>query len=162
MIDERDFQRRGLKLWSVGLKQDLVARARPALVALGLAALLLVLVLLVNLAALLLVRATQREREFAISRALGADRLALVRATLLEGGVLGLRSGVAAAALAVWGTRALVALAPLDLPRRESIAVDGDLAAVVVATGGLLGLLAGAVPAVWATRSNLAGLLRQD
>jgi putative ABC transport system permease protein len=159
MIDERDFQGKGVKLWSVGIKEDLVARARPALVALGLAALLLVLVLLVNLATLLLVRATQREREFAISRALGADQVALVRATLLEGGVLGLLSGAAAAAVAVWGTRALVALAPLDLPRRESIGVDWGVAAVVVGTGALLGLLAGAVPAIWATRTNLATLL---
>ena len=160
MIDERDFQGKGVKLWSVGMKEDLVARARPALMALGLAALLLVLVLLVNLATLLLVRATQREREFAISRALGADQVALVRATLLEGGVLGLLSGATAAAFAVWGTRALVALAPLDLPRRESIGVDWGVAAVVVGTGALLGLLAGAVPAIWATRTNLATLLR--
>lgn len=160
MIDERDFDGRGVKLWPVGLKEDLVARARPALVALGLAALLLVLVLLVNLATLLLVRATQREREFAIARALGADQGALVRATLLEGGALGVLSGAAAAALAVWGTQALVALAPLDLPRRDSIAVDGEVAAVVVGAGALLGLLAGAVPALWATRGNLATLLR--
>jgi putative ABC transport system permease protein len=160
MIDERDFQGKGVTLWSVGVKEDLVARARPALVALGLAALLLVLVLLVNLATLLLVRATQREREFAISRALGADRVALVRATLLEGGVLGLLSGVAAAAAAVWGTRALMALAPLDLPRRDAIGVDWQVAAVVIGTGTLLGLLAGAVPATWATRTNLSTLLR--
>lgn len=160
MVDERDFQSKGVKLWSVGMKEDLVARARPALVALALAALLLVVVLLVNLATLLLVRATQREREFAISQALGADRVALVRATLLEGGVLGLLSGVCAAAAAVWGTRALAALAPLDLPRRESIGVDWDVAVVVVGTGALLGLLAGAVPAFWAMHSNLAGLLR--
>ncbi|HEV2131333.1 MAG TPA: ABC transporter permease [Longimicrobiaceae bacterium] len=46
-------------------------------------------VLMINLAALLLARAAQREREFAISRALGANRLALARATLLEGGLLG-------------------------------------------------------------------------
>jgi putative ABC transport system permease protein len=160
VIDERDFQGRGVKLWPVGMKEDLVARARPALVALGLAALLLVLVLLVNLATLLLVRATQREREFAISRALGADRVALVRATLLEGGVLGLLSGAAAAVAAVWGTRALVALAPLDLPRRDSIGVDWGVAAVVVGTGALLGLLAGAVPAFWAAHSSLPTLLR--
>lgn len=158
-VDERDFQGKGVKLWAVGMQEDLVASSRPALVALGLAALLLVLVLLVNLATLLLVRATQREREYAISRALGADRGAVVRATLLEGGLLGLIAGAAAAAVAVWGTRVLVALAPLDLPRRDTIGVDSGVAAVVVGTGLLLGLLAGAVPAVWTTRSDMAALL---
>lgn len=159
MLDERHFERLGLRLYPVGVKPDLVAGVRPALAALGLAGVLLVVVLAVNLATLLLVRAAQREREFAISRALGADRLALVRATLLEGGLLGMLGGAGGALAAVWGTQALVALAPLDLPRRESIAVDGEIAAVVVGVGAVLGLLAGAVPATWATHTRLASLL---
>jgi putative ABC transport system permease protein len=60
----------------------------------------------------------------------------------------------------VWGTRALVSLAPMDLPRRETIAVDWRLAAVVVGVGALLGVLAGSLPAVWSTRAQLATLLR--
>ncbi|MQA88703.1 MAG: FtsX-like permease family protein [Gemmatimonas sp.] len=159
MVDERDFESRGLRLYPVAMEADLVSRVRPAIVMLGLAGLLLVVVLMVNLATLLLVRAAQREREFAISRALGADRLALVRATLLEGGVLGALGGVGGALVAVWGTRALVALAPLDLPRRDSIAVDWGVAGTVIGVGALLGLLAGAVPAAWATRTRLATLL---
>ena len=43
---------------------------------------------------------------------------------------------------AIWGTRLLVALAPLDLPRREAIAVDWGVGAVVIGLGVLLGLLA--------------------
>ena len=97
---------------------------RPALVVLGFAGVLLVLVLMVNLASVLLARAAQREHEFAVSRALGANGGAVVRATLFEGALLGLAGGAAAALAAVWGTRALVALAPLDLPRREAVAVD--------------------------------------
>ena len=61
---------------------------------------------------------------------------------------------------AVWGTRTLVALAPLDLPRRESIAVDWRVAAMVIGVGALLGVVAGAAPAFWASRSTLATLLR--
>jgi putative ABC transport system permease protein len=159
MVDERDFESRGLRLYAVGMKPDLVSEVRPALVVLGLAGLLLVVVLMVNLATLLLARAAQREREFAISRALGANPAALVRATLLEGGVLGLLGGAGGALVAVWGTRALVSLAPLDLPRRESITVDPGVAAVVIGVGALLGILAGVVPAVWATRTRLATLL---
>ncbi|HEX5435885.1 MAG TPA: ADOP family duplicated permease [Gemmatimonadaceae bacterium] len=158
-VDERDFNNRGLRLYPVGAKSDLVSAVRPALVVLGLAGVFLVLVLLLNLATLLLVRAAHREREFAVSRALGANGFALTRATLLEGGFLGLLGGAAGALVAVWGTRLLVALAPVTLPRRESIVVDWGIAAVVIGIGALLGLLAAAVPAAWAARTGLAALL---
>lgn len=158
-IDERFFDSRGLRLYPVGIRPDLVSRFRPALVVLGAAAGFLILVLLLNLAALLLVRAAHREREFAVSRALGANGLALTRATLFEGGLLGMLGGAGGALAAVWGTRMLVALAPLDLPRRESIVVDWQIAVVVVGVGALLGLLAAAPPAIWATRTGLRSLL---
>jgi len=160
VVDRRDFAGRGLRLYPVGVKTDLVSGVRPALVVLGAAGVLLVLVLAINLATLLLVRAAQREQEFAISRALGADRLALARATLLEAGLLGVVGGACGVLAATWGTRALVTLAPLDLPRRESIAVDWRVAAVVIGVGTLLGLLAGLVPAAWASRARLSTLLQ--
>lgn len=159
-MDERFFNRKGISLYAVGLEPDLVAGVRPALVVLGMSGLFLVLVLAVNLATLLLARAVQRDREFAVSRALGANSIALVRATLMEAGVLGAIGGAGAALAAVWGTRAIVALAPLDLPRRESIVVDWKVALAVVVIGALLGIVAGAAPAWWASRASLATLLR--
>ena len=159
MIDRRDFKSRGLKLYPVNAKQDLVARVKPALVVLGAAGAFLVLVLAVNLATLLLTRAAHREREFAISRALGANNVAVARATLLEGGILGLVGGVAGVAVAVWGTRALAAMAPPDLPRRETIGVDWRIALIVVAVGIGLGLAAALLPAMWAARTRLMSLL---
>lgn len=161
MVDRRDFESRGLRLWPIGLREDLVAGVRPALVVLGAAGTLLVLVLAINMANLLLVRAAQRDQEFAILRALGANPAALLRATLLEAGILGLLGGACGALAAWWGTRALVALAPTDLPRRESIAVDWKVAAVVLAVGTLLGLLAGLAPALWTTRNRLSTMLRE-
>ena len=159
-LDERYFNRRGLRLYPVGLESDLVSAVRPALFVLGLSGVFLVLVLAVNLATLLLSRAAQREREFAVSRALGASSAALVRATLFEAGLLGAIGGVGATFVASWGTRMLIALAPVDLPRRESIAVDWRVAFAIIAIGTLLGFAAGAAPAFWATRSTLATLLR--
>jgi putative ABC transport system permease protein len=158
-IDARDFKSRGLKLYPVGLKPDLVSRVRPALLVLGFAGLFLVLVLMVNLASVLLARATQREHEFAVSRALGANGGAIVRAMLLEGGLLGLIGGIAGTLAAIWGTRTLLALAPLDLPRREAVVVDWSIGAVVVGVGVGLGLLAAIAPAMWAARATLASLL---
>lgn len=159
-VDRRHYEGQGLRLFPVGAKADLVSGVRPALVVLGLSGVLLVLVLTANLGTLLLVRAAHREREIAVSRALGADPVALARATLLEGGILGALGGACGALAAVWGTRALVALAPADLPLRETIAVDWRIALVVTAVGAGLGLAASAVPAWWAARAELSSLLR--
>jgi putative ABC transport system permease protein len=158
-IDERDFSSRGLKLYPVGLKADVISRIRPALVVLGAAGLVLVFMLMVNLASVLLARAAQREHEVAVSRALGANTMAIVCSILLEGSLLGLAGGALGALAASWGARALVALAPLDLPRREAIAIDWRVAATVIAVGGLLGVLAAAAPAAWAARASLSSLL---
>jgi putative ABC transport system permease protein len=159
IVDVRDSESRGLKLYPTGLQQDLVSSIRPALLVLGLAGVVLVLALLVNLGSVLLARAAQREHEFAVSRALGADGVAVARATLFEGGLLGLAGGIAGSAAAIWGTQMLIALAPLTLPRRQAIAVDWQIAVVVTGVGTLLGLLAAAAPAIWSARAKLSTLL---
>jgi putative ABC transport system permease protein len=159
VVNERNRQFTPVKLHPARLQDDLVAPVRPALMALGVAALVLILVLTVNLSSLLLARAAEREREFAVSRALGANRTAVVRAMLLEGGILGLSGGLAGALAGAWGARLLVALAPLELPRRHEIALDWRAAAVVISVGLLLGLLAAALPAAWALRASVSPLL---
>jgi putative ABC transport system permease protein len=159
VVDARDFKNAGLSLYPVGLKPDLISDVRPALTVLGFAGLFLVLVLTVNVATLLLARAAKREQEFAISRALGANGAALMRATILEGGLLGTIGGIGGAIVGIWGVRTFVALTPLDLPRRESIALDWSAAAVVIGVGAALGMLAAMGPALWAARSSLASLL---
>ena len=130
-IDARDFQGRGLKLYATGLKPDLVSDVRPAVLVLGAAGLALALMLMVNLASVLLARASHRAPEFAVSRALGAGDFVIARATLLEGGLLGLAGGGMGALAGVWGTRALVAMMPPDFPRREAILLDWSVGASV-------------------------------
>jgi putative ABC transport system permease protein len=159
VIDARDFNGKGMKLYPTGLKDDVVSRIRPALVVLGAAAVVLALMLMVNLASALLAREARRAHELAISRALGANSAAIVRAALLEGGMLGIVGGTLGTLAAQWGTHALVALSPLDLPRREAIGVDWRVAAVTIAIGGVLGVLAASSPAVWAVRTSLSSLL---
>jgi len=154
-VDARDFKSRGLGLYAVGLKPDLVARVRPALVVLAFSGVFMILVLMVNLASVLLARAAQREREFAVSRALGANGAAVARAMLFEGALLGFAGGTLGALAATWGVRVLVAIAPLDLPRREAIAIDGSIVAGVVTLGIVLGLIAATAPAWWASRASL-------
>ena len=159
IVQRESVKWRGLNLFSVGFQSDLVKEVRPALLALTFAGTFVLLVLTVNLASLLLARTAEREKEFAVSRALGANGPAIVRATLLEGGLLGLIGGVTGTVLGVWGTRLLVALGPLDLPRRETIALDWGIAVAVVLAGTMLGLIAATVPAVWSARVSLASLI---
>ena len=155
VVNDRNHPATAVKLYPIRLQDDLVARVRPILLTLGLAAVVLILVLTVNLSSLLLARAAEREREFAVSRVLGANGSAVVRAMVIEGGVLGLMGGVAGALVGSWGARMLVALAPLDLPRRNEIALDWGVAAVVISVGFLLGVIAAALPAAWASRASL-------
>ena len=155
-VSTRAYQATPVMLFPVRLQDDLVATVRPILLTLGFAAAFLVLVLAINLSSLLLARAAEREREFAVSRALGANGSAVVRAMVLEGAALGLMGGVAGALVGSWGARMLVALAPLDLPRRNEIALDWSVAAIVISVGLLLGVIAAALPATWASRASLA------
>ncbi|HEY7188545.1 MAG TPA: ADOP family duplicated permease [Vicinamibacterales bacterium] len=156
VVNARNHQTPRVQLHAIRLQDDLISPIRPVLLPLGLAAVFLVLVLTVNLASLLLARATEREREFAVSRALGANSAAILRAMVIEGGVLGLMGGGLGAAAGSWGARLLVALAPLDLPRRSEIALDWRVAVVVIAVGLGLGVVAAVVPAAWVSRVSIA------
>jgi putative ABC transport system permease protein len=159
LVERGIVKRAGIQLYALGLQADLIREFRPALLALAGAGAFLLLVLAVNFASVLLARASEREREFAISRALGASGPAILRANLLEGTLLGLIGGVVGSLIGLWGTRLLLDLGPLDLPRRETIAFDWTMAAVVIVMGTLIGVVAAAVPASWAARITLRSLV---
>jgi putative ABC transport system permease protein len=158
-VDKEAFAGQGLRLYAVGLQTDVVATARPALIVLAASGGVLALMLMVNLASVLLARAAQREHEFAVSRALGASDTAVMRATLVEGAVLGVIGGALGALVANWATSGLVALMPLDFPRRDAVSVDWSVGVAMSVLGLVLGLLAALVPAVWGTRATLSSLL---
>lgn len=141
----------------VSLQEQYTASLRPVL-GVGLATVALVLLIACgNTAALLLVRAAGREREFTVRRALGAARGRIGRQLLLEGGFL---SGVAALlglGLAVLGLGAfrgaLEAQLGIAVPGGvESLTVDGRALAVTLVIAAATGIVFGLVP--------LAGLLR--
>jgi predicted permease len=135
---------------------------RPALLVLLAAVALVLLVACANVANLLLARGTARRREVAVRQAIGASRWHLARQFAAEGMVLVLVAGAIGVLIAGYGLRALVALAPADLPRITAATLDLRVLAVtlVVALGVAFGFAL--VPTLQARRVDLQHALKAD
>jgi putative ABC transport system permease protein len=139
----------------VPLQQSLVGNVRPALLVLLGAVSLVLLIACLNIASLLLTRATSREKEMAVRVALGAGRIRIVRQLLVESAVLGLLGGIAGIILAYWGVRSLTAFLPPGLPQFHAIRVDGWMMGFAILLAGIAGLVSGLAPALFATSAEL-------
>jgi predicted permease len=118
---------------------------------------LLLLIACCNVANMLLSRATAREREMAVRAALGATRLQIVRQLLVESSVLSLCGGVLGAVLAYGGTKALSHfMPPYTIPVETVIEVSIPVLLFALGCAATTTLLFGVVPAVHATRKELA------
>jgi predicted permease len=129
------------------MRKPLVEEVRPAILALMGAVVFLLLIACANVANLVLVRASFRERELAMRAALGGSRWRLLRQMLTEALLLAGVATLAGVALAAAGIRALVALAPAELPRLDAVALDGRVLAFAGAAGLATAALAGVLPA---------------
>ena len=150
-----------VRLWRVGLEEDLIASIRPALLTLVGAATFLLLILAANLATLLLGRAAAREHELGIRIALGAGRPRILSSVLAESGVLTVLGGTLGIALAFLGTAVVVRIAPEDLPRLASVGVDGSVLVVAVVVTAVMAFTTGLTPALYAFRSSLVAALKE-
>jgi predicted permease len=148
------------------LKDDLVGDIGNTLwVLMGTVGMVL-LIACANVANLLLARATGRQREIAIRAALGARRGRIVQQLLTESLLLAVAGGVSGLVLGSWGVRALLHLAPGDLPRVQEIAsipaLDLRVAGFTVLLAVITGVLFGLFPAMQVSRAELGSALKES
>jgi putative ABC transport system permease protein len=144
----------------VPLLDDMLGYYRPALFVLLGAVALLLLTACLNVASLLLARATARAREIAVRAALGASRARLLRQMLVESLLLSLAGTAAGAAGALTLLKLAIAAAPLDVPRLSDAGVDVRLLAVALAIVGATALVFGLLPALVLSRTGAAEALK--
>jgi putative ABC transport system permease protein len=142
------------------MRQHMVAEARPAILMLMGSVIFLLLVACANVANLLLVRASLRNRELAVRAALGANRWRLMSPIFAEAVWLAALGTVGGLVLAWAGIKELRALAPADLPRLDTITVDTSVLAFTALAGFAAAILFGLTPALRASRPRLMNVLR--
>lgn len=145
----------------ITLREQLVGRMRPALTALLVAVVFVLLIVCANVANLLLLRATSRQREICLRAALGAGRWSLVVQLLVESLVLAVIAGLSGLAVA-WGMlRLLLASLPTALPAVAGAGLDWRVLGFTLLVSATTGIVFGLAPAWQATRCEAADALRE-
>ncbi|HMD39038.1 MAG TPA: ABC transporter permease [Candidatus Acidoferrum sp.] len=142
------------------MRQHLVSEVRPAILVLMGGVICLLLIACANVANLLLVRSSLRERELAIRSAIGAGWWDLARQILCEALLLATIGALGGLGIAWVGIHQLLALAPANLPRLDSIQIDSSVLIFTIISSLLAAAIFGLAPAWRAARPDVMLVLR--
>ncbi|HXQ70159.1 MAG TPA: ABC transporter permease [Pyrinomonadaceae bacterium] len=153
---------KGLAIAVEPLHEQVVGKARPALLILFGAVSFVLLIACANVANLMMARATSRQKEIALRTALGANSARIARQLLTESVVIALIGGAFGLLLSIAGMRALLALGPGTLPRLETIGLDLPTLAVTFGLSIFTGLLFGLAPILQTRKWNWYESLKES
>jgi len=143
------------------MRDEMVSDVRLTLWIMLAAVGVVLLIACANLANMLLAKSVARTKEIAIRAALGAGRGRILRQLITESLLMGLLAGTLGVLLAFWGARALVALAPGDVPRLSETHIDLGVLAFALGISLLASVLFGLAPAMQTLRVDLNSSLMQ-
>src|SRR5438309_10426917 len=142
------------------MRQHLVSEVRPAILALMGAVIFLLLIACANVANLLLVRASLRQRELAIRSAIGASWWDLASQILSEALLLATIGALGGLGIAWVGIHELLAIAPAHLPRLDTIRIDSTVLIFTVISSLVAAAIFGSAAALRAARPDVMVVLR--
>lgn len=145
----------GWSLRLVSLHDQLVREARPTLLTLPGAVVLVLLIVCGSVASLQLIRAQRQRRQPAIRLALGAWPAQLPRQLLIESLALSIIGGVIGTFLAVWTLNLFAAASGKAIPHESQIGIDQHVLIFTALISLVIGILSGIVPAISASRAQL-------
>ncbi len=159
---------RFLKMWldvlpaATGKSYTRERFSKPLFVLMSIVGLVL-LIACANVANLLMARATARQKEIAVRLALGASRGRIISQLLVESLILSFTGGGVGILLSVWIDKTLIGFLPTgSTPLTISSVPDGRILLFALTVTMLTGVLFGLVPALQATKPNLAGTLKDQ
>lgn len=150
----------GYAIRVVPMRHHLVSEVRPAILALMGAVIFLLLIACANVANLLLIRASLRERELAVRSAIGASWWDLAKQILSEALLLAAIGAAGGLGIAWAGIRELLAIAPAHLPRLDTIRIDSTVLIFTIVASLLAAAVFGLAPAWRAARPDVMVVLR--
>jgi predicted permease len=149
------------RIFLVSLRDEIVGKSQRMLVVLLGAVAFVLLIACVNVAGLLLVRATARSRDMAVRAALGASRMRLIGASAAESLILALLGAAGGSLIVWWGIALLSKAAASTLPRADMIRIDPTSFVITLGLSLVTGLIFAFAPAIGAAHADLRQTLSE-
>jgi predicted permease len=143
------------------LQESIVGNVRPMLLVLTGAVVLIVFIVCLNIANLLLARASGRQQEMAVRLALGATRARMVRQMLTESMLLSVIGGTAGIAAAYGALGFILRMVPTNIPRLSEVKIDWVVLGLALLISVLTGLIFGLAPALHSAKVALSSAIRE-